>query len=463
MKSEGFWRGGLRRSTQVAGAILLMAGCRAYAAAEGHAAGPMDEVARVLLALVIVLIAAKLGGELFMRMGQPAVLGELVVGMALGNLYLLRVHGFEFIRFNETIEILAEIGVILLLFEVGLESDLHQMMKVGASSLVVATVGVVAPFFLGWGTATYFLPHESVYVHLFIGATLCATSVGITARVLRDLGRLQTPEARVILGAAVIDDVQGLVILAVVEGMIHAANGSGAGLSSLAILWIVFKATAFVVGALVIGRWISPRIFQAASRFKGADLLLVIALGLCFGFAYLAWLIGLAAIVGAFAAGLMLEEVHWRNFRDRGEHSVREVVRPLAAFLIPVFFVTMGARVDLLSFANTSVLAFAGVLTLAAILGKQVCGLGVLQKGLDRLSVGIGMVPRGEVGLIFAAIGSRLLMGGEPVVSPATFSAVVIMVVITTIVTPPALKWSMSRRAQRSPECSIPIVQEGSK
>lgn len=445
-------RNKLRALRRILMLTLLIIGTNCCSA---HASGtpgkePSLDVASMLLALIIVLIAAKIGGEIFVRLKQPAVLGELVMGMVVGNLYLAGFHGFDFIRSSGPVEILAEIGVILLLFQVGLESDLKKMMKVGPSALLVATLGVIAPFFLGWGVAALFLPNESVYVHLFIGATLCATSVGITARVFLDLGRIQTSEARIVLGAAVIDDVQGLVILAVVQGIISAANSGGASLSTWAIMAIVLKAVVFLVGALVIGRWITPKAFHLASRFRSSDLLLATGLGLCFLFGYIAVLIKLAPIVGAFAAGLILEEVHWRRFTERGEHSVLELVKPLTGFLVPVFFVRMGASVDLSAFTNLNVLLFAGVLTIAAIAGKQICGLGVLQKGVDRISVGIGMVPRGEVGLIFADIGSKLMLNGHSVIQPATFSAVVIMVMITTMITPPMLKWSLGRRPRLS-------------
>lgn len=437
---------------------ILACLCALPALASGKVSTGEAEFGKVLLALIIILIAAKLGGDVFVRLGQPAVLGELVFGIIIGNVYLLRFHGFEFIKHDESVRILSEIGVTLLLFQVGLESDLKKMMKVGASSLVVATLGVIAPFALGWLVATLFLPESSIYVRAFIGATLCATSVGITARVMLDLGWIQSTEARIILGAAVIDDVEGLVILAVVSGIITAASG-GAALSAGAIILIVIKAIVFLVSALIIGRWISPWIFQFASRMKVADLLLTTALGLCFGFAYLATVIGLAPIVGAFAAGIMLEEIHWRRFAERGEHSILELVKPLVGFLAPVFFVLMGASVDLATFANVGILGFAAALTAAAILGKQVCGLGVLQKGLNRLSIGIGMIPRGEVGLIFAAIGSQLKIGGHPVIEPATFSAVVIMVVVTTMIAPPALKWSVVRSLRSGGEQSSHVEQ----
>jgi Kef-type K+ transport system membrane component KefB len=343
--------------------------------------------------------------------------------------------------------VLAEIGVIFLLFEVGLESNLKDMMSVGVSSLLVATAGIIAPMLLGWGVGAIFLPHEDRLVHVFIGATLCATSVGITARVLRDLGKVSTKEARIVLGAAVIDDVMGLLVLAVVSGMIAAANQGGAGLSVLSIVWIVAKATLFLVGSLVIGLYASPRMFGLASKLRVHGMLLVTSISFCFLLAYLASVIGLAPIVGAFAAGLILDNVHYKDFLDRGEHTIDELLRPITTFLVPIFFVLMGIRVDLATFGNLNILGFASVLTLAAIVGKQVCGLAVVERGLNRLAIGLGMIPRGEVGLIFAAIGMGLVLNGERVVSTSTFSAVVIMVMVTTLVTPPVLKWSLTRRS----------------
>lgn len=417
----------------------------AYASTAAAQNNSVDNIAQVLLGLVVILIAAKLGGDIFIRLGQPAVLGELIFGIIVGNMHLIGFDGFNFIKSSDEIKILSEIGVVILLFQVGLESDLAKMMKVGASSLLVATLGVIVPFLLGWGVATIFLPQESVYAHIFIGAALCATSVGITARVLLDLGKLQTAEARIVLGAAVIDDVQGLIILAVVSGIISSVSSGGSSLSAWAIILIFLKATLFLVCAILIGKLLASKMFRIASHFKASEMLLTTALGLCFVFAYMSSKIGLAPIVGAFAAGLILDEVHWNSFKERGEHSIEELVKPLAALLVPVFFVRMGAEVNLVSFIQPSVLGFAACLTMAAIIGKQICGLGVLQKGLDRISIGIGMIPRGEVGLIFAAIGSKMVCNGEPVISQSTFSAIVIMVVITTMITPPILKWSLGR------------------
>jgi Kef-type K+ transport system membrane component KefB len=410
--------------------------------------GHEDPIAPVLLALAVILAAAKFAGGLAVRVGQPAVLGELVAGVLLGNLELVGFDGLEALERNATIEGLAGLGVIILLFEVGLESTVRDMLKVGWPSLFVAILGVAVPFVLGWWTGAILLPDRSVYVHVFLGATLTATSVGITARVLKDLGRSQSREARIILGAAVIDDVLGLVILAVVSGVIRAADAGGS-LSAAAMGLILLKALGFLFGALAIGLVVSPRLFRFASRLRVPGVLLATALVFCFVLAYVASLIGLAAIVGAYAAGLILERVHYRGLVEREEQELEHLVQPISNFLVPVFFVLMGMRVGLEPFARPEILGLAALLTVAAIAGKQACSLGAVGGGLDRLTIGLGMIPRGEVGLIFASIGLGLSVDGEPIVDDAIYSAVVIMVLITTMATPPALKWSLSRSARR--------------
>lgn len=402
-----------------------------------------NEVADVLLGLIIILLAAKLGGDVFERFHQPAVLGELLLGMVIGNMTLVGFDFFEVFQHSLTLEVLAEIGVIILLFMVGLESSVAEMMKVGTASFMVATFGVIAPFFLGWGVSILFLPEHSVYVHMFIGATLTATSVGITARVLKDIGKVRTREAKIILGAAVIDDVMGLVILAVVTGIIAAAASGGEGISSFRIFIIIAKAIGFVIGAIVIGQFLMPYIFKAGSKFKGSGVLLSIALMVCFTLAFLADQIGLAPIVGAFAAGLIMDKLYYKDFTARGEHHLEELIEPIGVFLIPIFFVHMGMNVDLATFGNSSILLFAGVMTLAAIIGKQACALAIFDKTINRMAIGLGMIPRGEVGLIFAAIGSKLVLNGEKIIDSGTYSAVVIMVMVTTLVTPPLLKMSL--------------------
>lgn len=398
----------------------------------------------ILGGLAIFLAAAKLGGDLATRARQPAVLGELIAGVILGNLGLIGITALEALKTNPTLDALAQLGVIILLFEVGLESTVRDMLTVGARAVLVATLGVIAPFALGWLVGALLLPGQSGYAHAFLGATLTATSVGITARVLQDLGKSKTPEARVILGAAVIDDVFGLVILAVLSGLIVAAQ-AGAPVAYGTVGLIIAKAVLFLGGALALGVLLSPRLFGLASRLNGRGVLLATALIFCFSLSYLASLIGLAAIVGAYAAGLILEDVHYRPFTERGERQLDELLQPIGAFLVPLFFVLMGMRVDLTAFGRTEILGLAALLTVAAIIGKQACVLGALGSTLDRLTIGIGMIPRGEVGLIFANIGLGLTIQGAPVIDRNTYSAVVIMVIVTTLVTPPALRWSLRR------------------
>lgn len=405
-----------------------------------------DPVTSVVLGLAVILAAAKLVGHIAVRLGQPAVLGELIAGLALGAAHYLGIPWFAGLDTNPSIDILASLGVIVLLFEVGLDSTVPDMMRVGVSSLAVAVVGVVTPFVLGWGVGALLLPDRGPYVHAFLGAILTATSVGITARVLRDLGRSRGPEARVILGAAVIDDVLGLVILAVAGGVIAAAD-AGQALSYRQSALILIKVVVFLFGALALGVYLSPRVFRLAARLHGAGVLLATALVFCFVLAFLAGRIGLAPIVGAYAAGLILEDVHVRDFADRGEQPLGDLIQPISSFLVPIFFVLMGMRVDLGAFANVEVLGLAALLTVAAIAGKQACSLAVIGRPIDRLTVGIGMIPRGEVGLIFANVGLGLTIGGAPLIDRGVFSAVVIMVIVTTMLTPPALKWSLARRA----------------
>lgn len=408
------------------------------------ASGGHEVVPQILLGLAVILMAAKAGGEVFERLGLPAVLGELVVGILLGNLGLVGVHAFDFLRSEETFVVLAEIGVVLLLFEVGLESSVKEMLSVGAPSLAVAVVGVVVPSALGFGVSMLFHPEESFYVHLFVGTILCATSVGITARVLQDLNSLQRRESKIILGAAVIDDVLGLVVLATVTGMIRAA-GSGETLNVGEVAAIVGKAAGFLVVSVIVGLWLSPRMFRVATHLRSKGLLLAVSLAFCFALSYAAHAVGLAPIVGAFTAGLILEEVHYRDLATKENVDLHHVIRPLTAMLVPVFFVLMGLRVDLRVFGDGAVLGFATALTFVAVLGKQACSLATWEKGLDRILIGFGMIPRGEVGLIFAGIGATLVLDGHAVVSPPIFSAAVIMVMVTTLVTPPLLKRRLAR------------------
>jgi Kef-type K+ transport system membrane component KefB len=439
--------------------FVTLAAPSAWAAGSGH----KDPIAPTLIALVLILAAAKIGSELFERLNQPAVLGELLAGVVLGNLVLIHPswNFFEPLRMTSgapewavVVDQLARIGVVILLFEVGLESTIQGMLKVGGSSFLVAAVGVIAPFGLGYGISWLMIrelpaglvpivpPGFSLhYVHLFIGAVLCATSVGITARVLKDLGKMQRKESQIILGAAVIDDVLGLLILAVIAGVIAAAE-SGQPLEVVAVVKLAVAAVVFLGGSLALGVAVVPRIMSRLAKLRTSGVMLISALLLAFGLSYVAAIVGLAPIVGAFAAGLILEESHFRGFRDA--ITIEKLLHPIATMLVPIFFVLMGIGVRLETFSNMGVIGLAAGLTVAAILGKQVCGLGVIDKGLDRLSIGVGMIPRGEVGLIFAGIGREL-----KVIDDGTFSAVVMMVMLTTLCTPPVLKYTLARWDRR--------------
>ncbi len=402
----------------------------------------------VVIGLAAILICAKIGGALFEKIGQPAVLGELVAGIAVGSLSLFGFETIDFLRNNEIIGALAELGVIILLFEVGLESNISDMIKVGWSSLLVALVGMIAPFILGYFAAAYFLPQSSTLSHIFIGAILCATSVGITARVFKDLGQLSTKVSSIVLGAAVIDDVLGLLLLAFLGGAVRSIQ-TGAVLGAVEILLIAAKAGVFLLGAIAVGQFVVPHLFKFAGNLEKKGLLLALSIAFCLLLSWIASLAGLAPIVGAFAAGLVLDEVHFENFRTHEEFTLEQLIAPVSTLLVPLFFVLMGLKIDVGLLAKPKLIIFAVVLTLAAIIGKQICSLAVIEKGIDRLSIGIGMIPRGEVGLIMAGIGMKLTIPNingitEPIIGASTFGAVVLMVIATTLITPPLLKWSMA-------------------
>jgi len=400
-------------------------------------------IAPLLLALLFVLGGAKLGAALAERLGQPAVLGEILAGILLGALPLAGVDGLAFVAGDHAIEALAELGVLLLLFEVGLHVKLADLVRVGGSSSLVALIGVAMPMAGGVAVGRWLLPEAHWFVALFLGATLCATSVGITARVLKDLGRLQTAEGRIILGAAVIDDVLGLVVLAVLVGM----AGGGARPPVLQAALVAAKAAAFLGAALLLGRMAAPRLFALASRLRGTGVVFTLSLLVCFGLSWAADAAGLAPIVGAFAAGLVLEGVDFERMLPEGD-TLENLLLPLSTVLVPIFFVRMGMAVDLRALAAGPVL-LPLALTLVALAGKQACSLGVLTRGADRWAVGFGMIPRGEVGLIFAGIGLRLTVGGRPVLGPGEFAAVVVMVLATTIVAPALLRWRLMRSPAR--------------
>jgi len=421
------------------GALAVMAIPATAQASEGHGPSPA-----LWLSLAAILLVAKLGAETAIRLKQPPVLGELMAGIVLGNLSLVGIDVFSHIPEDSTLEFLAEFGVVLLLFQVGLESTLTEMKKVAPQSGLVAIIGVVIPMGLGYGTSLLLIPGGSQSLHLFIGATLCATSVGITARVLKDLDAMDRVETRIILGAAVIDDVLGLIVLAIVSAI--AAEGSVPDATGLAIIF--GKSFGFLIGALILGAYVMPGFFRASSKLKTPGVLGAISIGLCLLLAGLSAVAGLAAIVGAFAAGLILDEVHVQPFGKKSKHDLSEIVEPIVAVVAPVFFVRTGILVHL-GGTTVDALMLAGALSAVAVIGKLVAGVGVRGGVADKYAVGIGMVPRGEVGLIFANVGMAIVVDEVPLIDEGTYMAVVLMVMITTVVTPPWLAARLSKVAAR--------------
>ena len=386
----------------------------------------------LFLVLATMLVGAKLLGELAERIGQPAVLGELVAGVVLGGSVLGVVPASG--TAADVVRVFAELGVVLLLFEIGLETDLREMFRVGTASLSVAMVGVILPFALGFVYWAY-LPHAAsggttdlTTAAVFVGATLTATSVGITARVLSDLSRMNTQEARIIIGAAVIDDVIGLVILTVVSGM-----AAGASVSAFGILRISAVAVGFLVIAVLVGRFAVPRLFDLVVRMRVRYVLLVFAFAFALGLSAVAAVAGSALIIGAFAAGIILSGTNQFD-------TIEREVRPVASIFAPIFFVSVGASVNLRLLDPTQegsagLLGIAGALIVLAIAGKIAAGWAAPWVAYRRIVVGVGMVPRGEVGLIFADIGRR-----SGILNEAVFGAVLLMIMVTTFVAPPALK-----------------------
>jgi len=379
------------------------------------------DVPQFLGLLVIILATAKLLGALGQWIGQPAVLGELVAGVILG----MSVLGLVDPK-NEVLHLLAELGVIILLFEIGLETNLRRLLKVGGVSAVVAIVGVALPFALGYAACRSLGLGQLVAI--VAGATLTATSVGITARILSDLGRLQEPESQIILGAAVIDDVIGLVILAVVSGLTQ-----GEEVTALGIVQTTAIAFGFLAATLSLGRFIVPLVIRWTSRIDMPGTPTMIAIMLAFSLAWLASAAGSALIIGAFAAGLLLRDMPQAREIERG-------VANLGHFFVPIFFVAVGAAVDVdvlnpLDKANHQILLVAGLLIVAAVVGKFAAGYAPYWFRGNKKVVGVGMIPRGEVGLIFAQMG---LASG--VFDLGLFSALTLMVMVTTFMAPPLLK-----------------------
>lgn len=375
------------------------------------------ENSQVLLALLFMLAAAKVLAEVFERLRQPAVVGEILAGVLLGPSVLAWVQPSEFIG------IIAEIGVIFLLFNVGLETKPQAILAVGKRAFVVAVLGVVIPFAAGYLIAA--LWGGSTVEAMFIGAALVATSVGITARVLGSLGLLDAPTARIILGAAVIDDILGLLILSVVSSFSRGEVNywSLASTAGLAVFFTLFIA---LFGAGLITR-LAPKIenLHIGKPFFNAGLIL------CLGLSFAAIYIGVAAIIGAFLAGMALSEATEDN------RKMHKMTSGITEFFVPFFLVNIGMQLNLSIFKDVSAVVLAIVITIAAVLTKFVgCGLGAFGLGWRRAAqVGVGMTPRGEVGVVVAQIGLSLA-----VVSEAFFAAVLFMAIATTLIAPPLIK-----------------------
>ena len=413
----------------------------------------------VLLSLITVYATSKIGGELSKRLDLPPVLGELLGGVVVGVSFLhllmfpenssaasgsviaqvvqwmghldadAAMQSFE--SQSEVISVLAELGVIVLLFEIGLESDLRELSKVGAQAAVVAIVGVVVPFTLGTlGLVSIF--HVAVIPAIFAGAALTATSIGITSKVLAELGHLKSTEGQIIVGAAVIDDVLGIIVLAVVASL--AKTGE---VDLLNVLYLIVSASAFLLGAILLGKFFNTGFVAIADKLQTRGALLIPAITFALIMACLASAIHLEAILGAFAAGLVLDETDKRNELD-------QQVMPIADFLVPIFFVTVGAKADLgvlnpMVAENRAGLIIAAFLIVVAVVGKVVTGWAVFgQAEVNRLAIGVGMIPRGEVGLVFAGIGTASGVLDRPLEA-----AIIMMVILTTFLAPPLLQMTL--------------------
>lgn len=400
-------------------------------------------VDKFLLIFAVILIGSKLIGELTERIKQPPVLGELIAGVVLGGSVLALVPSVSGMTGYETFHLLAEIGVVILLFEIGLETDLNELLKVGPTSLLVALVGMITPFILGFLSVLGFQkagllnisdPTLTMLIATTVGATLTATSVGITARVLSDMNKIQTEESKIVLGAAVIDDILGLIILSVVTGLIVASQqGTDVEVSLSSISVISIKAFGFLFVSIIVGMLFSAKLFDLIEKMRVRGILLLSSLSFAFLFSYLAHKVGLAPIIGAFAAGLVLA-------KTKQNKAIESRLKPVSDVFTPIFFVMVGAAVDIRVFnpfnsGNISILFITLVLFVVAVIGKFVSGFAVFKKGIKKKVIGVGMIPRGEVGLIFAQVG--LSFG---VFDTKLFSAVTAMVMLTTFIAPPLLK-----------------------
>jgi Kef-type K+ transport system membrane component KefB len=449
-----------------------------------------DPIAPVILGVTSILAFAVIGRVLARRLGQPTVLGELVMGILLGNVawYLgvdlitvlregprvfaivdltlagssidvvaesifspekaqeiVRIitgpNGGQVLQVAHVVDVFSRYGVIFMLFMVGLQTNLSEMRVVGADSIRAALIGVVAPIGLGFGVATLLRPDLAFNSHLFVAATLAATSIGITASVLKDIGRDRSREGHIIVGAAVGDDILGLVILAVVSGIVVSGSVNIAEVATVIVVSSLFLVTAASFGPVIVrfaARILSRLDIVEAKMFTSYLFVMLLA--------WMANLAGLATIIGAFAAGIILHDSYFREHNSGGKGriiSIRELIMPLEVILVPIFFILVGIQVKLETFFSWPVLTLSAGLLIVAIIGKLLSGIGAFGSKAKWV-VGVGMVPRGEVGLVFAAIGRTL-----GVIDDSVFAAIALMVIVTTVIAPPWLKFLVSRQLAR--------------
>ena len=401
-----------------------------------------DPANHILLAIAIILLAGKIGEEVARRLGGPGVTGELLMGIFLGNVWLFSGwRFFDFLREMEFLKVLGDFGAIVILLTVGLHTDLRAMLRVGLSSFLVAVGGVFAPAGLGFLVGYFMLPESPLETKLFLAITLCATSVAIKLRVLDELNMLDTTEGRIIIGAAIVDDVITLLLLGMVSGI---AISGKVSFVSLGITGGISLAFLFTVGILSLKfNWAFG---DFVTRKLPEGLKIAIVAVTCLVLAFLAESIGLHIIVGAFGAGLLLQNVKLRDSEGK-EHNIDWLVRVAYWILVPILFVRVGAQAEIESFFNLEIVFVGLAITGAAILGKMFCSVCVVERGVNRLAIGIAMIPRLEVALIIAAIGKSL-----GVLSDALFSSVVVMVVITALVSPPLLKMVLLRQKRKMQE-----------
>lgn len=384
------------------------------------------DVPHLLVVLFALLVVTKLLGVVAQRLGQPSVVGELVAGILLGKSVLGLLDPGD-----PVIHDLAQLGVIVLLFEIGLHTDIRSLLKVGTAAIVVALVGVVLPFGLGYGVCIAL--GLSAIPAVVAGAALTATSIGISGRTLSDLGQLRTAEGQIVLGAAVMDDVIGLVILSVVAGLVGGTAITFGGVASTTAI-----AVGFIVVALVLGNLFIPPFFRFVDRIEASGTLGVAALAFSFLMASLAAVAGSATIIGAFAAGLILHNTPQRSRIDSATTS-------LGHFFVPIFFAVVGAAVELGTLANPRSLAIGTALIGVGIAGKVAAGFAPFWFKGRKLLIGVAMIPRGEVGLIFAQMGLA-----TAALTPQLYSAVAMMVLVTTLVTPPLLAHMVRSEQQQA-------------